>query len=152
MQEAEWHNGIFGRWRSSSIVSDSMSFVHIQIPHIYIWGIYIYIYIYTHTYIYIFQYCREPLWKVLPVTRSWRKYRAGKAVGPHPWWGHTEKTWEVRPSRIRDFPDWPRPLPYPISSPLFCCYSYLPCCRFLCCLPRALLLLFHWMKTNLKAN
>ena len=70
--------------------------------------------------------------------------------GPHPWRGHKEKTWQARPSRIRDPPGWPRPLPHPVSSPLFCCCSCLPCCRFLCCLPRALLLLLHWMRTNLK--
>ena len=69
--------------------------------------------------------------------------------GPHPWWGHKENTWQARLSRIRDPPGWPRPLPYPISSPLFCCCSHFPCCGFLCCLPRALLLLFHWIKTNL---
>ena len=69
---------------------------------------------------------------------------------PHPWRGHEENTWQARPSRIRDPPGWPRPLPHPISSPLFCCCSCLPCCGFLCCLPRALLLLFHWMRTNLK--
>ena len=68
---------------------------------------------------------------------------------PHPWWGHEENTWQARPSRIRDPPGWPQPLPYPISSPLFFCCSCLPCCGFLCCLPRALLL-FHWMRTNLK--
>ena len=65
-------------------------------------------------------------------------------LGPHPWRGHKEKTWQARPSRIRDPPGWPRPLPHPVSSPLFCC-SCLPCWGFLCCLPRALLLLFHWI-------
>ena len=45
--------------------------------------------------------CREVLWEVPPVTRSWRKYRAGK------------------PSRIRDPPGWPQPLPHPVSSPPF---------------------------------
>ena len=70
--------------------------------------------------------------------------------GPHPWQGHKEKTWQARPSRIRDPPGWPRPLPHPVSSPLFCCCSCFPCCGFLCCLLRALLLLFHWIKTNLK--
>ena len=38
--------------------------------------------------------------------------------GPHPWRGHEEKTWQARPSRIRDPPGWPRPLPHPVSSPL----------------------------------
>ena len=71
-------------------------------------------------------------------------------LGPHPWRGHEEKTWQTRPSRIRDRPGWPRPLPHPVSSALFCCCSCLPCCRFLCCLPRALLFLLHWMRTNLK--
>ena len=70
--------------------------------------------------------------------------------GPHPWRGHEEKTWHARPSRIRDPPGWPRPLPHPVSSPHFCCCSCLPCCGFLCCLLRALLFLFHWMRTNLK--
>ena len=56
--------------------------------------------------------------------------------GPHPWPGHKEKTWQARPSRIRDPPGWPRLLPHPVSSPLFCC-SCLPCCGFLCCLLRA---------------
>ena len=67
--------------------------------------------------------------------------------GPHLWWGHKEKTWQAR---IRDPPGWPPPLPHPVSSPLFCCCSCLPCCGFLCCLPRALLLLFHWVRTNWK--
>ena len=70
--------------------------------------------------------------------------------GPHPWRGHEEKTWQASPSRIRDPPGWPWPLPHPVSSPLFCCCSCLPCCGFLCCLLRALLLLFRWMRTNLK--
>ena len=70
--------------------------------------------------------------------------------GPHPWRGHKEKTWPARLSRIRDPPGWPQPLPHPVSSPLFCCCSCSPCFGFLCCLPRALLLLFHWMRTNLK--
>ena len=70
--------------------------------------------------------------------------------GPHPWRGHEENTWQARPSRIRDPPGWPRPLPHPVSSPLFCCCSCLPCCGFLCCLLRVLLLLFHWIKTNLR--
>ena len=70
--------------------------------------------------------------------------------GPHPWRGREEKTWQARPSRIRDPPGWPQPLPHPVSSPLFCRCSCLPCCKFLCCLPRALLQLFHWMRTNLK--
>ena len=39
--------------------------------------------------------------------------------GPHPWRGHEEKTWQARPSRIRDPPGWPRPLPHPVSSPFF---------------------------------
>ena len=39
--------------------------------------------------------------------------------GPYPWRGHEEKTWQARPSRIRDPPGWPRPLPHPVSSPLF---------------------------------
>ena len=72
--------------------------------------------------------------------------------GTHPRRGLKENNWQARPSRIRDSPGWPQPLPYPISSHLFCCCSYLLCCRFLCCLPRALLLLFHWIKTNLNAN
>ena len=86
-----------------------------------------------------------------------------------PWRGHEENTRQARPSRtpsmtrswgktltdkavedIRDPPGWPRPLPHPVSSPRFCCCSCLPWCGFLCCLPRALLLLFHWVKTNLK--
>ena len=37
--------------------------------------------------------------------------------GPHPWRGHEEKTWQARPSRIRDPPGWPRPLSHPVSSP-----------------------------------
>ena len=41
--------------------------------------------------------------------------------GPHPWRGHEEITWQARPSRIRDPPGWPLPLPHPVSSPLFCC-------------------------------
>ena len=44
--------------------------------------------------------------------------------GPHPWWGHDEKTWQARPSRMRDPPGWPRPLLHPVSSPLFCCCSF----------------------------
>ena len=87
----------------------------------------------------------------------------------HPWRGREENTWHPRPFRIpsmmrswgknltrtavqdtRDPPGWPRPLPHPVSSPLFCYCSCLPCCRFLCCLTRALLLLFHWIKANLK--
>ena len=93
---------------------------------------------------------------------------AALSAGSHygrsrPWRGHEEntgqarpsgtpsiKTGQARPSRIRDPPGWPRPLPHPVSSPLFCCCSCLPCCGFLCCLPRALLLFFHWIKTNLK--
>ena len=71
-------------------------------------------------------------------------------LGPHPWRGHEERTWQARPSRIRYPPGWPRPLPHPVSSPLSCCWSCSLCCGFLCCLPRALLLLFHWVKTNLK--
>ena len=71
-------------------------------------------------------------------------------LGPHPWRGYEEETWQARPSRIRDPPGWPRPLPHAVSSPLCCYCSCLPCCRFLCCLLRALLLLFHWIKTNLK--
>ena len=94
---------------------------------------------------------REPLWRVPPMTRSWRKYQAGKAIQDPI---HDEvmrtKTWQARPSRIRDPPGWPWSQPHPVSAPLFCCCSCLPCCRFLCCLPRALLLLFHWMRTNLK--
>ena len=39
--------------------------------------------------------------------------------GPHPWRGHEERTWQARPSRIRDPPVWPQPLPHPVSSPLF---------------------------------
>ena len=70
--------------------------------------------------------------------------------GPHPWRGHEEETWQARPSSLRDPPGWPRPLPHPVSSPLCCYCSCWPCCRFLCCLLRALLLLFHWIKTNLK--
>ena len=45
---------------------------------------------------------------------------AGSHYGvSRPWRGHEEKTWQARPSRIRDPPGWPRPLPYPISSLLF---------------------------------
>ena len=40
-------------------------------------------------------------------------------LGPHPWRSHEEKTWQARPSRIRDPPGWPRPLPHPGSSALF---------------------------------
>ena len=36
--------------------------------------------------------------------------------GSHPWRG-LEKTFHARPSRIRDPPGWPRPLPYPVSTP-----------------------------------
>ena len=80
----------------------------------------------------------------------WQARPSGTPSMMTSWWGHEEKTWQTRPSRIRDPPGWPRPLPHPVSSPLFCCCSCLPCCGFLCCLPRVLLLLFHWIKTNLK--
>ena len=39
--------------------------------------------------------------------------------GPHPWRGHEEETWQARPSRIRDPPGWPRPLPHPHILPPF---------------------------------
>ena len=77
--------------------------------------------------------CQEPLWEIPPMTRSWGEDLTLKAI-----------------QDTRNPPGWPRPLPHPVSSPLFCCCSCSPCCRFLCCLLRALLLLFHWIKTNLK--
>ena len=67
--------------------------------------------------------------------------------GPHPWRGHEEKTWQARPSRIREPPGWPRPLPHPVSSPPFCLFALL---RILVLLPKALLLLFDWILTKLK--
>ena len=92
------------------------------------------------------------------VAKSWTQWATElnwTDVGSHygrsrRWRGHEENTWQARPSRIRDPPGWHRPLPHTVSSPLFCRCSCLPCCEFLCCLPRALLLLFHWMRTNLK--
>ena len=49
---------------------------------------------------------------------------AALSAGSHygrsrPWPGHEENTGQARPSRIRDPPGWPRPLPHPVSSPLF---------------------------------
>ena len=101
-----------------------------------------------------------------PCAPTLEDHAAGSHYGrSYPWWGHEENTWHARPFRIPSMtrswgknltrkaiqdtgntPGWPRPLPHPVSSPLFCCCSCLPCCRFLCCLPRALLLFFHWIK------
>ena len=46
--------------------------------------------------------CQEPLWEIPPMTRSWGKDLTCKAV-----------------QDTRDPPGWPRPLPHPVSSPLF---------------------------------
>ena len=60
------------------------------------------------------------IFKVLP----------GAAVGDPT---HDEVRWEDLTCKAgqdtRDPPSWPRPLPHPASSPLFCC-SCSPCCRF----------------------
>ena len=61
--------------------------------------------------------CRGPLREIPPMTRSWGEDLTRKAI-----------------QDTRDPPGWPWPLPHPVSSPLFCCCSCLPCCRFLCCL------------------
>ena len=89
--------------------------------------------------------------EILPMTRSWRKYLTGKTVQD-----------PIHDEVMRKNPDRQGRPGYKTSSRLalastppcilstFLLLFLFPCCGFLCCLLRALLLLFHWIKTNLK--